>query len=114
MFSWRELTVGPVVGLVSQSSVRLLVETNIDVELVFHFFLLDELHTDARYVFESALECKAGTPIAKTFEGLMPDKKYVVYIGGCEAKCALLKYASFTTLPRAEYSQAKIFILLQW
>jgi hypothetical protein len=101
-----QLTVGPVVGLISQTSVRILVETNANVELTFHFFLFDELHTDSRFIFQSSLNCKANMPNAKTFDGLMPDKKYVVYIGGCSTQCALLKYASFRTLPRSESTES--------
>ena len=102
-----QLTVGPVVGLISQSSVRILVETDADVTLTFHFFLFDQLHTESRFFSQSSLECKAHLPNAKTFDGLMADMKYVIYIGGCRAQCTLLKYATFKTLPRSESLQVQ-------
>jgi hypothetical protein len=44
------LVLGPVIGTVGQDSVRIMVETAVDAEIVLHFFLLDELLTDARFV----------------------------------------------------------------
>ena len=91
-----ELVVGPVLGLITQDSVRILVEADNTTTLTVHFFLMDELHTEARFVSGDVFEVKANVPIAKTFTQLKPETHYAVYIGGCKGENTLMDYASFT------------------
>jgi len=85
-----ELVVGPVLGLVTQDSVRILLETDNTTTLTVHFFLMDELHTEARFICEDIMEVKANVPIAKTFTKLKPQTHYAVYIGGCKGQHTLM------------------------
>lgn len=96
------LIIGPLLGLVTQTSVRILVETDSDTELSINFFLVDELHTEARFIYEEVFLVKASTPTAKTFKNLLPGTKYAVYIGGCDSQSTLLKYAQFATFPHEQ------------
>lgn len=43
------LAVGPVLGLVSHDSVRVLVETDVDAELTLNLFVMEELVAEARW-----------------------------------------------------------------
>jgi len=79
--------------------VRILVEADVDAELSLNFFLIDELNTESRFVFEEIFAVRAAAPIAKTFYGLRPNTKYAVHLGGCNSQETLLRYATFTTLP---------------
>ena len=74
------LSVGPIIGLITQNSVRILLETDIDVELTLNFFVKDENHTEARFFRTEKLEARACTPIAKTFTEFRPNTNYVLYI----------------------------------
>ena len=47
-----DLVVGPIVGLITQNSVRILVEANTSATLTVNFFLMDALHTEARFIAE--------------------------------------------------------------
>lgn len=93
------LIVGPVIGLIGLTTVRLLIETNHSSELSFNFFSVDELSTESRFIREEKLFAVANQPIAKTFSGLSPNTRYAVYIGGIEYTETLMNYAIFTTLP---------------
>lgn len=97
-----ELVVGPVLGLITQTSARILVEANITATLTINFFVLDSLHTEARFVREEVMTVHEGIPVAKTFANLTAETNYAVYIGGCRGQTTLMNYASFTTLPRSE------------
>lgn len=46
------LTIGPVIGLLGHNLVRLLVETNIDTVISFNVFVVDEIVTDCRFIYE--------------------------------------------------------------
>jgi len=97
-----DLVVGPVLGLITQTSVRILIEANMNATLTINFFILDALHTEARFVREEVMTVQEGMPVAKTFSGLLPEKNYAVYIGGCRGQTTIMNYASFATLPRGE------------
>lgn len=43
------MMVGPIIGLVSHNSARIVIETDADTELTFHSFLADEITTESRY-----------------------------------------------------------------
>ena len=96
------LIVGPILGLISQTSVNILVEADTDAELAIHFFLIDKLHTEARYLKQEVFAVSAGAPTVKKFTNLMAGTKYAAYIGGCDSQSTLLKYATFMTLPPTE------------
>ena len=108
-----DLVVGPIVGLITQDSVRILVETNNSATLTVNFFLLDEIHTESRFVHEDTLVVREGIPIAKSFHGLLPGTNYAVYLGGCRGATTLLHYASFTTLPRSSSTISPRIIFTQ-
>ncbi len=97
-----DLVVGPILGLITQNSVRILLEADTTATLTVNFFVLDALHTEARFLCEDVIVVHAGQPVAKTFTGLVAETNYAVYIGGCRGQTTILNYASFATLPRSE------------
>lgn len=46
------LTVGPIIGLVGPESARILIETDTSADITFYFFLLDELGSKSKFLFE--------------------------------------------------------------
>eukprot|EP01041_Mallomonas_annulata_P004510 gene4510-8965_t len=93
------LIVGPVLGTISQTTVRVMIETDISTTIEFHLFHVDELIPTGRYHSSKIVQISGFNATAWTLSGLLPDIKYSLYIGGVSPKEALLKYATFNTLP---------------
>lgn len=93
------LIVGPVLGIIGQTTGRVLLETDTDADITLNFFIIDELVTDARYQCEDSFTIKAGQPIARSFKGLLPGTRYAMYIGGVNSTDTLMNYATFKTMP---------------
>lgn len=91
--------VGPIIGLVSQTSARILIEVNIPTTLTFNVFHVDELTTDGRFHLSVSREILGNIPTAWTISGLLPSTRYAIYIGGLEPSEALINYVMFSTLP---------------
>jgi len=104
------LSVGPVLGIVSQTSARVLVECSRMTLLTVNVFLSDELSATARFLYNIDVCATAGQPCACTLTGLSPGCKYVVYIGGVAASETLCKPSQFVTLPQEGPQMRTLFV----
>ena len=101
-----ELTVGPVVGLTTQTSSRILLETSEKALVTLNVFVIDEFSSEARFLYMKYMNTEGkNKPVALTLTDLTPNTRYGVYIGGCSARCTTSKVSVFYTLP----TEAKAF-----
>lgn len=96
---WIHLTVGPVIGLVGQSFIRVLIETDTDCVVTTHIFELNSITSDARFIVDGKIICRKDDPAAANLTGLFPGKKYILYIGNINGSDTLEYTATFHTLP---------------
>ena len=105
-----KLSIGPIVGLITQTSARILVESARSTLLTLHLFISDELSATARFLYSVDLRSVANKPHADTLTALSPGYRYAVYVGGCTATETLSKVAQFSTLPPDDNQIRTIFV----
>lgn len=96
---WVHLTVGPVLGLIGQTFVRMLIETDAESAVTVHIFEVDRISSSSRFLHQDTINTNPNIPIAQTIRGLSPGKCYEVYLGGINGSDALQFNATFRTLP---------------
>ena len=104
-----ELMVGPVLGLITQTSARILVETVVPTVMTLDVFLYDQYSTTGRHMQRITFETLAKAPYAHTISNLRPGCSYLVYVGGVRQECTLSKYATFATVPLSPENVRCIF-----
>lgn len=89
---------GPVVGLVSGDSARILLEVDKDDEITCHVCLIDENCPQGREVAKMSQIFTARRPAVFQLTKLMPGERYVVCFSGVRRNDALTRIADFHTL----------------
>lgn len=92
------LILGPVIGLVTSSSIRLMVEVDCDSMVEFHIFQSDEIFARKRHFGSFQQYARKGDPLVVTLRDLKSLSSYCIYIGGIKREQALKYVARVTTL----------------
>ena len=98
------LLVGPILGIVTHNTVRVLVEISSDADISFNIFIREEISTDqlktekANFYKSVNRTMRKDIPEAITITGLLPGSHYYLYLGGVSCSDTLQKFAKFQTL----------------
>ena len=90
--------VGPVVGLVTESTARVLVEVDRDAVVSLHVCMLDELCPGGREVARVALRLRARRPAALAVDKLAAGTAFHICLGGVSREDALGRTGRFSTV----------------
>ena len=82
MFTGVDIVVGPVVGIVTQTSATVLLEVSAATEVSVSLYLLSKMSTEGRYCSKQSFAIDAFEPKALILTGLSPGCHYAAYIGG--------------------------------
>jgi hypothetical protein len=92
------LVLGPIIGLVTSTSIRLMVEVDCDSMVDFNIFQSDEIFASKRHFISVQQHAKRGEPLVITLRNLKSSCNYCIYIGGIKREQALKFVARVTTL----------------
>lgn len=91
------VTCGPVVGRVTETEAKVLVEINSSVEVTCYVAIFDDELPSGRMVKKQAKKLVAGSPHVFVIPGLTPGQRYNVCFSGVCADDAVQRVASFRT-----------------
>ena len=95
------LLLGPVIGLITYNSVRILLESSSSGTITCNVFEVNESSEfkEGCFLKTETFETVAGVPIATSIYGLSSNTRYAIYFGGISGEDVILKNAIFSTLP---------------
>lgn len=100
---YLRLMLGPVIGLVTQTSAAILIETNLDLPNCRCRVVCPSLRDEEGEVVELSLDLKANVPARYDFENLVPDSRYFIVLPDL---CGEVYKGSFRTQqPIYKYTQ---------
>lgn len=116
-----KLVIGPILGLITYSSCRILIETNYSNDVTFYLFSIDNIKQQENHdiqienlhimtICELNKYCIANEPLVVEFQDLLPNTNYIIYIGGLQCDDVYQKYATFTT-PSLDGNNTKVLCL---
>lgn len=84
-----KLVVGPILGTIGTTMLRILVEVDRDSLLTFNVFRSHASFVSERFIHSASVRVLGHTPTALTIGKLDPDTPYTIYIGGVDASQSL-------------------------
>ena len=91
------IVVGPIIGKVTASSVKILIEVNKSVTITASLSLVDRICRSGRMVSSQRRRMTGNVPMAFTFTDLLPGKRYTVVFSGVNMKDAKDRIGHFMT-----------------